>query len=63
MTNDPAFLPAHLLSTAFDAGELSPSEVLEAQLSRIERHGENLLRLRKYTQMTLDRQLLAQPMP
>ncbi|MFZ8898541.1 MAG: amidase [Alphaproteobacteria bacterium] len=42
MTNDPAFLPAHLLSAAFDVGELSPSEVLEAQLSRIERHGEKL---------------------
>ena len=42
MATDPAFLPAHSLAAAFDAGTLTPSDVLEAQLNRIVKHGEKL---------------------
>ena len=45
MSNDHtnfAFLPAHALRDAYDAGDLSPSDVVEAQLQRIEKYEPQL---------------------
>lgn len=45
MSNDqsnPAFMPAHALRDAYDAGNLSPSAVVEAQLQRIDQYEPQL---------------------
>ena len=45
MSNDqsnPAFMPAHALRDAYDAGNLSPSDVVEAQLQRIDQYEPQL---------------------
>lgn len=39
---DPAFLPAHALRDAYTCGDLSPTDVIDAQLERIERYEPKL---------------------
>lgn len=39
---NPAFLPAHALRDAYDTGNLSPTDVIDAQLARIEKYEPQL---------------------